>query len=470
MQTVLIGGVEFKAYSGFMVETYAFPEGTLTVYEHYPNFVHPITISQLIEMGYKFETFGDLFDVLDDFQEKAESSDNTNHRDMYLYFRRVFYDHLLDLTNCIATSRENWLASGYDLSARLWEIEDRSDNSMRVRTEGQRYLSPLVERNSMLEWDGCTTRSRGKPFTRVIPLYLTDRLELPDVPDWQQTSNSWSYVPNDLLFLSTPSEEALMKDDRNFSSMLFLGVELEVSTIFTVSELMAILTVVEPVQDPFFFVKEDASVAGRHNYCFELVTYPATPKYQRTQWRTFFKKIEELATMNNVQVDDMFDTSRGLNNGLHVHMSRSAFTNVSHQRKFLASWNLWDKTSQEFYQKIGKRDCLPAVSEYYHIHPDMDGRTLARRLSSTPAISRRHDSERRHSICHPTSETLELRIFQGIFNLDHVLASLEITLASFEYTRDLAISKLKRNYVQRFSDWVMKHKKYNLAKEAIQCA
>jgi hypothetical protein len=285
-------------------------------------------------------------------------------------------------------------------------------------------------------------------------------------PDWMTRMQNWSWVP---------PEFPMLQHKRDCRPSLFFGMEIEISTKLSCLELQYIATQVEPKQEGFFYFKSDSSITGRYNDYnpVEIVTVPMTPRYAKQAWRIFFNKIENLCAAKGMQVPEVIDTNTDLNNGLHIHLSKNAFqTGVhnlgGHKNRFIAAWNLWDSQSQEFYRAIGKRRLSPKNSDYYHLHPDMDGRTLARRLLRGVAISSR-DSRARHSTCHESRMTVELRIFQGIWDISHVLACIEITLATFEFTSQVPLTKLNRMFSEKFRTWIDNQSGYKYAKEAIQC-
>lgn len=285
-------------------------------------------------------------------------------------------------------------------------------------------------------------------------------------PEWMQREMNWSFVPDDLTFLKT---KRCLPDEQ-----LFFGMELEVSTKLSRQEIQHIVTLVEPKQEAFFFFKSDSSIGGRYDVLTEIVTMPMTVRYAKQAWSTFMRKLNKLCKAKGETIGHYFDVSDRLSNGLHIHLSKSAFDPgeyrlESHKKRFITAWNLWDRESQLFYQKISKRMSTPRNSTYYHTHPSMDGRTLARRLANGPGITSRNDSEQRHSTCHETSRTVELRIYQGVFNLDHILACIDVTKATFEFTRECPISKFNKFYTPKFKHWLSCQPGFKHAKEAMQC-
>ena len=136
-------------------------------------------------------------------------------------------------------------------------------------------------------------------------------------------------------------------DEDNQEADMF-GVELEFSSSVSVKELQYIVTDVEPKQRPFFIFKHDGSVTGRFQHKVELVTVPCTARYLRQEFKKFFKKLETLCAVKGRPLSDYFDTSFNLNNGIHIHVSRSSFVSDVHRRKFTSALQLQDKVSYDF--------------------------------------------------------------------------------------------------------------------------
>lgn len=276
------------------------------------------------------------------------------------------------------------------------------------------------------------------------------------------TKNRYSYRPPEINFMTHNKDT---KDNE-----LFFGIELEISTKLSCRELQLISTHCEPKQEPFFYMKEDSSVSGQYENRVELVTNPMSLRRSITEWSTYFDKIERLCQEKNISVSDLFDTSEDLTNGIHIHLSKKAFfpgkknKNI-HMRKFIAMWNLWDSSVQRFYQKISRRPNLPKDSLYCPPHHQLEGRTTPR-LITTPID---HSQSTHRSTCHQTRGTVELRLFQGIFNKEHMLGCIQIAKASFEFSRQIPYSKFNYMMGPKFKSWVEDQPGYRHAKEIMKC-
>ena len=91
---------------------------------------------------------------------------------------------------------------------------------------------------------------------------------------------------------------------------------------------------------------------------------------------------------------------------------------------------------------------------------------LARRLRRGVMVN----PDRYHrSACHLTRQTVELRVFQGWFNLNHVLACIDLAESTFEFSQQVPLSKLNQRFAGKYSDWLQMQPRWKYAKEAIQC-
>lgn len=250
---------------------------------------------------------------------------------------------------------------------------------------------------------------------------------------------------------------------------VYLGLELEISTTLSIPEIQAIVMDMEPKQELFFYFKSDSSIGGRYQNLIELVTHPMSSKRMRREFRIFFKKLEKLVEAKGpgAHLGDYFDLSRTLNNGLHIHVDNQAFIPSSgrtqyHQNRFLTVFNQWDSDFQSWLKKITKRPSLPKDNDYCQPHPGMVGYTLARRLKDGQKYSEHH------SACHTASYTTEVRVFYGLFNLQHICACIEIVDAVYNFTIDPPLSCLKRKFKETFTDWVLQQPGYRNAKKVLK--
>lgn len=370
---------------------------------------------------------------------------------------------------------------------RLWVI----DNWTQIQAEStpRRYLRTLL--SSILYVDGTLTEIRdqtsllGLPYCKVrsdqnTSSFVLVQTETPIVSEFKiilQTYNQVKLVP-----VPTPTETLPIESyylvtnnysytpDPDFRSLvtekqeLYFGLELEISTKLSVEELQHVVTEVEPKQEPFFYCKSDSSVNGRYSNKVELVTHPMTPKVQRLEWSKFFKKIDKLLAGRNLS--DFFDTSGELNNGLHIHLSDSAFIENRgnfHRRRFLTFWNQWDMGFKRWLKVVSKRHDISG--QYFAPHPELNKYVLSERMRKDISNGRNNAAAQRSG-----KRTVEVRVFQGIFDMTHVMSCIEITEASFYFTINCPYSAFGRGFADTFGKYVMDQKGYKYAKETLRCA
>lgn len=268
---------------------------------------------------------------------------------------------------------------------------------------------------------------------------------------------------------------------------VFFGMELELNTKLKPTEIQYIVSEVEPKQEPFFIFKQDSSITGKYSQMVELVTVPCTPRYLRKNLKIFFQKVQKLAEAKGKTIGDFFDTSRGLNNGLHVHVSKDSFISRSHYNKFLTAWNQWEDGVVNLLNEASARPTLYKDNYYCtisheYIQTKSKGKTtltkferrhaqrsLAKRLRGIPVSSRT-------SVAHDSNpHTIEVRVFQGIFDLTHVMQSISFTEAMFEYCAEVGYSGFDKYFVPTFSKFVTKQRKFAslfslIEKGTAQCA
>ena len=240
---------------------------------------------------------------------------------------------------------------------------------------------------------------------------------------------------------------------KNENSVMF-GMELEISTKLSREEIQDIVQKVEPKQEPFFIFKQDSSIRGKYKNHVELVTVPCTPRYLRTHWKIFFQKIERLCKEKGLNVDDVVDTNTNLSNGLHIHVSRDSFLDEPHYNKFLTSWNQWNKSVVNLFNTVSSRPSDYTKNGYCRISSSHDGIVLARRLKGLSNMDRM-------CVAHDRSgATVEVRLFQGIFDLAHVMRCISFTEAVFEFSQEMGYSNFDSRFVSSMSQFINTKRKY----------
>lgn len=272
---------------------------------------------------------------------------------------------------------------------------------------------------------------------------------------------NYSWRPSRFEFFSKDKER----------TELYFGLEIEVSTRLSSHELQTIVTKMEPKQDIFFYFKSDSSISGEYEYNYEIVTMPCTPAYHKEQWRILFKKLDEL--LAGRELSEFFDTGDRLTNGIHIHVSKNAFIQSTrqdqkHMNRFLTAFNIWDKKYTDWLTRVCRRPTDIKGHRFCSTNPQYEGYELSWRLTGK---NKSRSVSERHSTAHETSHTVEVRCFQGIFDLNHIIACIEFTEAMFYYVFEAPLSAYTRDFGDKFTQWVVQTGKYRKAKEVmLQCA
>lgn len=212
----------------------------------------------------------------------------------------------------------------------------------------------------------------------------------------------------------------------NKKSNLFFGLEIEIECLrMEETEALDILE-----REELFF-KEDASI----NEGFEIVTHPM--QFDYIYQNDVFKDFEKLRkNLNSV---------RGHNaGGIHIHVSRNAFLNNNHLRKFLYFFN--KKDNRNFILKISQRRESNLMrwadfgkNEYYQNLSNLIDKSLGRYT----AINLSNE------------DTVEIRIFNSNLREARILKNLEFVDAVFHFSRNC-----KKMDKKEFIKFVKKSKKY----------
>ena len=151
--------------------------------------------------------------------------------------------------------------------------------------------------------------------------------------------HNYNYEPNELRFHS-------YEDEEYSENNLYLGIELEISGSTQDSDneedAKEILKIIqEDAEDPVYF-KHDGSING-----FEIVFYPHTPKAcSDYHWKEIFSTIRKLGYTN--------DDGKA---GLHIHISRKYFGDITEQNEALAKLVfLMYKFKTEIEPLAGRKD------------------------------------------------------------------------------------------------------------------
>lgn len=270
---------------------------------------------------------------------------------------------------------------------------------------------------------------------------------------WLYQENGYNFIPN-----------YIYRSEKKEGSVLYLGLELEVSSRLTPAEMQYVATHVEPKQEPFFYMKHDGSVSGAFPLCYEIVTFPCSPRYMKKAFRIFFQKLENLVSQKGQKVEDYVDIRPNASNGLHIHVDRRSFRRKGHRTRFGSVWNQWDKTNQEFLQQLSRRSRPIGGSQYFDVHPRLRDKTLNYRIRHGAECLDRQD---RYSTARETSSTVEVRLFQGIFDLRHIIYCIEVVRAMHKFSGEMSLRDFGSTFPEKFKSWLENQNGFIAAKKGI---
>lgn len=224
---------------------------------------------------------------------------------------------------------------------------------------------------------------------------------------------------------------------------LFVGMELEVSVPSGSLEDAA-----HTAQDQLGalgYLKEDSSISGQG---FEIVTHPMSYEWavERFPW-----KLLDALRRSGAYADS---------NGLHVHVSRAAFTGPCH----LYRWMKFFYRNQSQIVTLARRESDEWAAFGSYERSNIKHYAKGEKGVRYQAINTQNDS------------TLELRVFAGTLNRQQAQAAIGLAVASVEYARTLTTQDVAQRSGwewSAFAAWVVERPQYAplLAEmEDLQCA
>jgi len=185
------------------------------------------------------------------------------------------------------------------------------------------------------------------------------------------------------------------------------------------------------------YLKSDGSL----NHGFEMVTHPMTLAWAMENFP--WQRIEQLN-------DGSFEGWGGSTAGLHIHVSRDGFANLSHQARFV---HLITR-NQNLYEILAGRS-----SERWANFNNDNLRNISRKL-------RRIESSERYSAVNLQNRaTLEVRIFQSSLKPERIKMCLQLVDASVKYTENLSCNDMvtgKAFSSKSFIAWVATRPEYEI--------
>lgn len=332
----------------------------------------------------------------------------------------------------------------FDADAWEWSCTSASlkENIIKKSTSGNPHSFGGIELGKNLTFHAYVIKDGSVTTTYKFKWCLSS-----SAPDWMCIKNHYKFRPEVFEFKKLPNE----------ATPTYLGLEFEVMSNVPISTLQAIVTEVEPRQEPFFYFKHDGTInpeIGDDQY--EIVTLPCSPRFLRKNLKLLFDKLDKLGLRGEIQTDDTC--------GLHVHMSSDSFYGSDfHIKKFITVFNQYDKTNKSFIESLGRR----AFTHYCKNNSNMEGLTLARRLRRGVFSNGGNGTgDDKYSACRQTTSTVEVRIFKGEFSLDHIKYCMEVVLAMQEYCDKLPLRLISSPlFKSTFTEWLKGSRYHTLKKE-----
>lgn len=233
-----------------------------------------------------------------------------------------------------------------------------------------------------------------------------------------------------------------LQDEDNPS--LMMGVELEVST----PEPVKLFTWNTPF--PALYAKQDSTISspeyGRDG--FELVSVPADMNHQKTIWANVFRNTKGSRVYRDA------DTG----NGLHIHLDLdTSFEDDEHIQRFCA-FLLSGKLKQKSWLVAVSQRTEQSFMRYCRTAHDRD------RLNSLTLGQLKDHFNRNGSYSYAASfsryNTLEVRLFRGIYSYANMLSCFEFTEALVEWTKSATMEEAYNltggtSPGRRFHNWVL---------------
>lgn len=214
--------------------------------------------------------------------------------------------------------------------------------------------------------------------------------------------HDYSYTPS-LRFLSLDEDgdvKSVSARLASISSTPYLGLELEITCN---PRLMRLID----EEEDMAYCKSDSSINGGG---MEIVTHPMTFEYFGSKFP--WSRLRELKN----------EGARAGGNGLHVHISRSAFVDDAH----VLRWVMLAYRNEDALQGLARRR-----GSSWAKFTDGDSSSMVSKARGS------RDGDRYQAINATNDATLEMRVFASSLNPEKVRASLGYVAASWEYTKSL---------------------------------
>lgn len=231
-----------------------------------------------------------------------------------------------------------------------------------------------------------------------------------------------------------------------------MGVELEVSTIIPPYRFLSTTSL------PFAVYKSDASINSEEfgNEGFEIVTLPSSLSRHKEEWNHIFEAVPE----ESDQVSQSLNTC----NGLHVHIGENSFVNNRHREDYLRFFLARELYLPHFL--FSHRTFGSYASSYCQMCDE--SMTNLKKMRGRNFRSYTLRSRNAPRLCVTSGKrTVEVRLFQSIYNQAYVEGCLEYVAAAFDFTAEE--NSLKNRDAEAiwnaFRTFVFSNEKYEMAQQ-----
>jgi hypothetical protein len=183
------------------------------------------------------------------------------------------------------------------------------------------------------------------------------------------------------------------------------------------------------VENSLAYLKNDGSL----NCGFEVVTHPMTYDFFMNEAQEFWD------TINALKEDYGMKSWSTRTCGLHIHISRSGFTNPPHLHRFLRLIY----SNQAFYQEMAGRSGSSWAKFDDAMKFDATNNKWVKSYAHKVADPTTTNTDRYSAVNTNNRATVEMRIFKGSINTANVRGALGLAHASVEYTRTMSIQEVK---------------------------
>jgi len=213
--------------------------------------------------------------------------------------------------------------------------------------------------------------------------------------------------------------ELKFKNGKNEKTNLFFGIELEVEGKSYVNHFDTVKELYDYFSEDEIYCKYDGSL----NNGFEIVFHPLS-------WKWYKENKHRFENMLNFLKEKRYISYDAGTCGMHVHMSREAFSSIQ-LYKLLKLF--YEDENKDFIRIISQRK--ESQLESYASIQDTEHKDLVRKAKS-------HSFNRYSAVNVQNSNTIEIRIFRGTLNFKSFCKNMEFCKAIYEFTRVKGIKEM----------------------------